>query len=133
MSTTKTAKASVKRSKIKKKLSAVRLYVKARYNNCLVTATDMEGKVLAWSSAGKVGFKGSRKATPFASQKATEDLIEMVKDTGATSAHLFISGGGMGRDSFLRTIQASDLHIESIKDTNGFPHGGVRKKKERKP
>lgn len=131
---TKTVKARANKTtkKVKiKKLNVVRIFLKAQFNNSIITLTDMEGKVLAWSTSGKMGFKGSRKSTPFASQKATEDVLEKIKDTGATSAHVFVWGAGMGRDSFLRTLQASDINIESITDVTGFPHGGPRKKRPR--
>ena len=116
----------------KKKLTIARLLLKAAYNNSIVTLADMNGKVLAWSSAGKSGFKGTRKSTPFAAQKATEDMIAKAKEMGVTTFHLQINGAGMGRDSFIRSVQASEVPIESIKDTTGFPHGGVRKKQESK-
>jgi len=127
----KTNKAA-KSSKLKRKLPIVRICLSAGFNNSIVTLTDMEGKVLSWASSGKSGFKGSRKSTPFASQKATEEILEKVRDLSASSVHLVIHGAGMGRDSFLRTIQGTDLQIESIVDTTGFPFGGVRKKLRRR-
>ena len=121
-----------KKSKIKKKLSVVKIHLKAEFNNNIVTLTDMEGQVLAWSSSGKQGFKGSRKSTPFAAQKATEEILERIGETGASSAHLIIEGAGMGRDSFIRTLQSSSISIESINDITGFAFGGARKKQQRK-
>jgi small subunit ribosomal protein S11 len=120
------------KKKAKQKHPIVRLCIKANFNNSIVTATDLEGKVLAWSSAGKIGFKGTKKSTPFAAQKATEDLLEKVKAFDTSSAHLIIKGAGMGRDSFLRAIQASGLQIESVRDATGFPFGGVRPKPRRR-
>lgn len=120
------------KKKIKQKHSIVRICIKANFNNSIITATDLEGKVLAWSSAGKAGFKGSKKATPFAAQKATEELLDKVKEYEASSVHLIIEGAGMGRDSFLRALQASGLQIDSIKDATGFPFGGVRSKPRRR-
>jgi small subunit ribosomal protein S11 len=131
---TKTKKDSkvVKKPKLKKKLSMVKIFLNAGFNNSIISLTDMEGKVIAWSSSGKKGFKGSRKSTPFASQSATEEILEKIQELGATSAHILIKGAGMGRDSFIRTIQATSLVIESINDLTGFPFGGVRKKQQRK-
>lgn len=130
--TTATKKTAARKKVIKKKLSVAKLYLKAAYNNSIVTLTDLEGHVLAWSSAGKSGFKGTRKSTPFAAQKATEEMIAKAKEMGVTTLHLEINGAGMGRDSFIRSVQASELTIETIKDTTGFPHGGVRPRQERK-
>jgi small subunit ribosomal protein S11 len=121
-----------KKTKIKRKLAIVKIHLKAEFNNNIITLTDMEGLVLAWSSSGKQGFKGSKKATPFAAQKATDEIIEKIKETGALSAHLIIEGAGMGRDSFVRTIQSSPIQIESINDITGFAFGGVRRKQQRK-
>lgn len=132
MAVKKTAKTISKKTKIKQKLSTVKVHLFAGFNNSIITLTDMEGKALAWSSSGKQGFKGSKKSTPFAAQKATEEILEKIKETGASSVHLFIKGAGMGRDSFIRSIQASELSIESINDVTGFPFGGIRKKQQRK-
>lgn len=120
-----------KKTKLKKGLNTVKISLKAGFNNNIITLTDMEGNVLAWSSAGKMGFKGSRKSTPFAAQKATEEIVELLEDAGVSSAHLVIWGAGMGRDSFVRTIQGSDLSIESITDKTGFAHGGPRMRSQR--
>ena len=122
----------VKRNKLKKKLAAINIYLRAEFNNTIVTLTDLNGKVVAWSSSGKVGFKGSRKSTPFAAQKVTEEILEQVKMLDASSANIIIKGAGMGRDSFIRTIQSSDLQINSIKDATGFPFGGPQLRKPRR-
>ena len=121
-----------KKTRIKKKYPIVRLFLRAEFNNTIITLTDLDGRVIAWTSSGKIGFKGSKKATPFASQKATEEILEKVGMVESSSVHIVIKGAGMGRDSFLRTIQSSDLQIESIKDVTGFPFGGVRLKKRRR-
>lgn len=122
-----------KKVKVKKiKLPIARLFFRAEFNNSILTLTDLEGKVIAWSSAGKSGFKGSKKATPFAAQKAVEDVLEKLKTYETLSVHLVIKGVGMGRDAFLRAMQASGLQIESIKDLTGFPFGGARAKKRRR-
>lgn len=129
---TTTIKTTARKKANKKKLNVAKLYLKAAYNNSIVTLADLEGNVIAWSSAGKSGFKGTRKSTPFAAQKATEEMVTKAKELGVTSLHLVINGAGMGRDSFIRSVQASDLAIETIKDTTGFAHGGARPRQERK-
>jgi small subunit ribosomal protein S11 len=122
----------VKKAKIKQKFPLLKIFMRAELNNSIVTLTDLDGKVLAWSSAGKSGFKGSKKSTPYAAQKATEEILDKLKAYDTSTVHITIWGAGMGRDSFLRTIQGTDLQIESIKDVTGFPHGGARPKKRRR-
>jgi small subunit ribosomal protein S11 len=132
MATAKVKTKLNKKSKIKQKYPIVRIFLRAEFNNTIVTLTDLEGKVIAWSSAGKVGFKGAKKSTPFAAQRATEEILEKVKAVEASSLQLVIWGAGQGRDPFLRTIQATDLQIDSIQDVTGFPHGGVKSKNKRR-
>jgi small subunit ribosomal protein S11 len=117
----------VKKVKAKKlKIPLAKIFLKANFNNSIITLTDLEGKVLAWSSSGKMGFKGSKKSTPFASQKATEDVLLAAKTYEVSTVHLQINGGGMGRDSFIRAVQAA------IKDTTSFPFGGPTLRKRRR-
>jgi small subunit ribosomal protein S11 len=130
------AKAKVttaKKAKVRKiKVPIAKLYLKANFNNSIVTLTDLNGAVLAWSSSGKSGFKGSKKSTPFAAQKATEEVLAAAKSFETNSIHIEINGAGMGRDAFIRAIQASNLQIDSIKDTTSFAFGGVTLKKRRR-
>ena len=128
----KTAVKSRKKSRVKVKLPIARVFMRAEFNNSIITLTDLQGKVYAWSSAGKIGFKGSKKSTPFAAQKATEEIIEKLKEYDTSTIHLEVWGAGMGRDAFLRAIQATDLQVESIKDVTGFPFGGVKPRKRRR-
>jgi small subunit ribosomal protein S11 len=121
-----------KNSRLKQKFPIVRICLKANANNSLVVLTDLEGKIISWCTSGKAGFKGAKKATPFAAQKVTEEIVEKAKIVEATSAHIIINGGGMGRDSFLRAIQSSGIQVESICDTTGFPHGGPKKTNRRR-
>ncbi len=121
-----------KKVKIKQKYPLLRLFLRAELNNSILTLTDLDGKVLAWSSAGKCGFKGSKKSTPFAAQKATEEILDKLKAYEASSVQIVIWGAGMGRDSFLRSLQTMDIQIESIKDVTGFPFGGPKPKKRRR-
>jgi small subunit ribosomal protein S11 len=132
MAKAKTA-ATAKKVKAKKiKVPIAKLYLKANFNNSIVTLTDLNGAVLAWSSSGKSGFKGSKKSTPFAAQKATEEVLAVAKNYETNSIHIQINGAGMGRDAFIRAIQASNLQIDSIKDTTSFAFGGVTLKKRRR-
>ena len=126
------ADTKVKKIKSKKKFSVVKVSLNARFNNSIITLTDLQGNVIAWSSSGRVGFKGSKKSTPFAAQKATEEILDKIKSVEASSAHIVIKGAGMGRDSFLRSLQNSDIQVESIRDITGFPFGGVLPKKRRR-
>jgi small subunit ribosomal protein S11 len=123
---------TTKKSKSKLKFPIVKIYLKANFNNSIISITDMEGNVLTWSSSGKVGFKGTKKSTPFASQKATEEIIEKAKAMDVSTVHLVINGAGMGRDSFIRAMQNTDFEIATITDTTGFPFGGVRARKRRR-
>ena len=129
---TNTKKVVTKKAKVKKKFPAVRIYLTANLNNTIITLTDTNGGVLAWSSSGKVGFKGSRKSTPFAAQKVAEDVLEKAKAFDAQSVDIFINGVGMGRDSLIRTVQNIDMQINSIVDTTSFAFGGVKPKKRRR-
>ncbi len=121
-----------KNSRLKKKYPIVRINFKAKFNNSIITVSDLENNVLMWSSSGKVGFKGSKKATPFASQKTTEDILEKLKTLETTNVQIILNGAGMGRDSFIRSIQNSGLQVDLIKDTTGFPFGGITLKKKRR-
>jgi small subunit ribosomal protein S11 len=123
---------TVKKTKIKQKFPILRIALRAELNNSIITLTDLDGKVLAWSSSGKCGFKGSKKSTPFAAQKATEEVLDKAKAFDASTLHIELWGAGMGRDSFLRTLQGADFKIDSIKDTTGFPFGGPKPKKRRR-
>jgi small subunit ribosomal protein S11 len=123
---------TVKKTKIKQKHPILRVFLRAELNNSIITLTDMEGRVLAWSSSGKCGFKGSKKSTPFAAQKATEEILDKAKSFDTSTLHIELWGAGMGRDSFLRTLQGTDFKIDSIKDITGFPFGGPKPKKRRR-
>jgi small subunit ribosomal protein S11 len=119
--------------KIRRKLSLAKIYINAAFNNTIITLADPNGQVLAWSTSGKMGFKGSRKSTPFASQKAVEEILEKLNETGATAVDIIVKGVGSGRDQAIRTISANQsLEIQSIHDVTPVPHGGVRPKKRRR-
>lgn len=107
-------------------------HVQATFNNTLVTICDPEGGVLAWSSAGRSGFKGSRKGTPFAAQVAAQSAAQMARDLGVQSVDVQVKGPGGGRESAVRSLQAAGISIKSIRDVTPIPHNGCRPKKARR-
>ena len=107
-------------------------YVKASYNNTLVTLTDQSGNVLSWSSAGINGFKGPKKATPYAASVIVRDAVEKSKVYGLKDVNVFVKGVGMGRESAVRGLNANGLNVLAIKDVTPIPHNGCRKRKPRR-
>lgn len=109
-----------------------RVYIKASYNNTLITVTDSRGNVLGWASAGSLGFSGPKKATPFAASKVISALAEKLKKTGLSSVEVFVHGVGSGRDSAIRSLANQGFNVLSIKDVTPIPHNGPRPKKVRR-
>lgn len=134
--TAKTPAAAVassgKKKKSKIKLSRGKIYIQSTYNNTIVTVTDPMGNVIGWGSAGRTGFKGSKKSTPYAAQKTMEDTIARVKDSGLKEVDVYLKGIGTGRESAIRALQGSGFEILTIQDQTPIPHGGVRPKKARR-
>ncbi|MFH0988211.1 MAG: 30S ribosomal protein S11 [Parcubacteria group bacterium] len=133
----KTGKADAKKIKARKKkakknVTVGRAYVQATYNNTIVTLTDASGNVLSWSSAGLNGFKGPKKATPFAASIITRDAVEKAKACGLKDVSVFVKGVGMGREGAVRALNANGLNILSIKDITPIPHNGCRRPRPRK-
>jgi small subunit ribosomal protein S11 len=126
------AKAAVSGSKKSKRIEEGRVYVNASYNNTVVTVTDMKGNVVAWASAGGLGFSGPKKATPFASSKVIAALAEKVKATGPEKISIIVKGVGSGRDSAIRSLINQGFNVLSIKDATPIPHNGPRAKKVRR-
>ncbi|MEK7475509.1 MAG: 30S ribosomal protein S11 [Candidatus Coatesbacteria bacterium] len=108
------------------------VHVRATFNNTIVTITDASGKVIAWSSAGSVGFKGARKGTPFAAQLAAETAAKKALDSGVKEVSILVKGPGVGREAAMRAIQAAGLEISLIKDVTPIPHNGCRPPKRRR-
>jgi small subunit ribosomal protein S11 len=129
---TATATAPVKRKKSKIKLTRGKIFVQSTYNNTIITVTDLNGNVVGWGSAGRTGFKGSKKSTPYAAQKTMEDTLARLKESGLTEVDVYVKGIGTGRESAVRALQGSGLNILTIKDETPIPHGGVRPKKARR-
>lgn len=108
------------------------VFISATFNNTVVTITDPQGNVIAWSSAGCKGFKGSRKSTPFAAQVAAQTAAETAKEMGFRSAQVMLRGPGSGRESALRALQSAGIAVTLIKDITPIPHNGCRAKKRRR-
>jgi len=109
-----------------------RVYVQSTYNNTLITICDSRGDALAWASAGALGFKGPKKATPYAASKTIETLMEKIKKTGLRDVDVFVKGIGSGREAAVRALATHGLNIMSIKDVTPVPHNGCRPKKVRR-
>lgn len=121
------------RKKQRRSIPAGQLHIQATFNNTIITFTDKKGAVLAASSAGACGFRGSKKGTAYAAQIASEKASETVKAFhGMKSVDVFVKGVGLGRDAAVRALGGYDMTVESIKDVTGVPHGGVRPKKARR-
>ncbi|NIS74865.1 MAG: 30S ribosomal protein S11 [Deltaproteobacteria bacterium] len=126
------AKPSRGKKRIKKNIPTALAHIKATFNNTVITITDMDGNTIAWSSAGSMGFKGSRKSTPFAAQMAAEDVARKAMDNGVRTVTVYIKGPGSGREAALRTLQAAGLKINYIRDVSPIPHNGCRAPKRRR-
>ena len=123
----------VKKRKVKRNVEQGRIYIKATFNNTIMTITDAQGNAIGWSSTGVHGFKGSRKSTPFAARVAADDALKKAVESGMKSVDVFVKGPGSGRESALRPISAiEDMRITSINDITPVPHNGCRPPKQRR-
>lgn len=124
---------AIKSKKAKKEVGLGKVYVSASFNNTLVTVTNVKGETLAWSSSGAVGFKGTRRATPYAATTAIEKVMAKVKnESGVDEVEMYIKGPGPGRDAALRAIRSTGIKISLIADVTPVPHNGPRPKKKRR-
>ena len=123
---------SKKKKAIKTNVGHGRAYIQATFNNTIVTVTDQNGDVLGWSSAGSVGFKGPKKATPYAAQQVVKSVAERVKDCGVKEVSIFVKGIGGGREGAIRAFHANGMQVLSIKDVTPIPHNGCRPPKRRR-
>ena len=125
-----------KKDKSKKRVVVVnkngQAHIKCSFNNIIISITNETGQVISWSSAGKMGFRGSKKNTPFAAQIATEDAVKSAYELGLRKVDIFIKGPGAGRDSAIRAIQNAGLDVISINDVTPLPHNGCRPPKRRR-
>jgi small subunit ribosomal protein S11 len=120
------------KKKVKKNIANGVVHIQSTFNNTIVTITDSGGNVVAWSSAGVQGFKGSRKSTPFAAQMAAEDAAKKAKENGMKTVEVYVKGPGPGRESALRALQATGFNVVMIKDVTPIPHNGCRPPKRRR-
>ncbi len=120
------------KKKEKKNISTGVVHIQSTFNNTIVTITDPVGNVVAWSSAGVQGFKGSRKSTPFAAQLAAEDAAKKAMEHGMKNVEVYVKGPGAGRESALRSLQAAGFNVLLIKDVTPIPHNGCRPPKRRR-
>ena len=126
-------KTTKKKKKIKRTVSQGKLYVHATFNNTIISCTDENGNVIAWGTAGKAGFKGSRKSTPYAAQIAASRVAENARTNyGLEKVDVFVKGIGSGRESAVRAFQNAGVYVNSIKDITPIPHNGTRPKKPRR-
>ena len=125
------AKTKVRR-KEKKNVLAGQAHIKSTFNNTIVSITDPSGAVISWASSGQVGFKGSRKSTPFAAQLAAEAAARRAQEHGMKKVDVFVKGPGSGRETAIRSLQAAGLEVGSIQDVTPSPHNGVRPPKRRR-
>jgi small subunit ribosomal protein S11 len=126
-----TVKAKQKK-KVRKNIQTGVAHISATFNNTIVSITDVSGNVVAWSSAGTCGFKGSRKSTPFAAQLAAENAAKKAQDHGMRTVQVFVNGPGSGRESALRALQSAGFKISLIRDVTPIPHNGCRPPKRRR-
>ena len=125
--------AQIKKRKVKRNVEQGRIYIKATFNNTIMTITDAQGNAIGWSSTGVHGFKGSRKSTPFAARVAADDALKKAVESGMKSVDVFVKGPGSGRESALRAISAIEgIRITSINDITPVPHNGCRPPKQRR-
>jgi small subunit ribosomal protein S11 len=118
--------------KVKRTLASGQVHIFATFNNTIVTVTDPGGNVVTWGSAGSAGFKGSRKSTPFAAQRAGEAAARKAMESGMRSVDVYVNGPGSGRESAIRSLQSAGLRIHMIRDVTPIPHNGCRPPKRRR-
>jgi len=120
------------KTEVPQKIKEGKVYISASYNNTIITLTDPQGDVLTWTSAGNIGFKGTKKATPFAASKVAEALAQTAKKLGVEKVEVLVKGIGSGRESAIRSLASRGLDITSIKDITPIPHNGCRPPKARR-
>ena len=128
----KPAKKKTFKKKEKRVVHSGIVHIQATFNNTIVTIADQEGQTISWSSAGSLGFRGSRKGTPFAAQQAASNAANMARDHGVRSVDVRVSGPGSGRESAVRALAAAGIEVRSIRDVTPIPHNGCRPPKRRR-
>lgn len=128
----KKARSTRRRRRERKNIERGQAHIKSTFNNTLITLTDLQGNAISWSSAGSLGFKGSRKSTPFAAQQAAEAAAKAAMEHGLKTVEVFVKGPGSGREAAIRSLQATGLEISMITDVTPIPHNGCRPPKRRR-
>lgn len=126
------APASTIKSKARRKVKVGIIHITSTYNNTLISVTDTQGAVLAWSSSGRAGFSGTRKATPYAAMQAVANIVEQIKPFGMEEAQIIVKGIGSARDSAIRAFSTAGINITAIRDMTPIPHNGVRPPRRRR-
>ena len=126
------AKKSVKKRRDRKNVESGAAHIRSSFNNTIVTITDTHGNTISWASAGEMGFKGSRKSTPYAAQTAAETAARIAMEHGMKTVEVFVKGPGSGREAAIRALQTTGLNITLIKDVTPIPHNGCRPPKRRR-
>ena len=121
-----------RKRRVKKNVERGQAHINSTFNNTMVTLTDMQGNALSWAAAGQLGFRGSRKSTPFAAQEAAETAAKKAIDQGLKTVEVYVKGPGSGRESAIRSLQAAGLEVTMIKDVTPIPHNGCRPPKRRR-
>jgi len=124
--------ADKKKARLRKNVGKAVAHVKASFNNTIITVVDGSGQVIAWDSAGTIGYKGSRKSTPFAAQRAAEKVADKIKKMGVHELEVLVRGPGSGRESAIRALSNSGIEVKSIEDVTPLPHNGCRPRKRRR-
>ncbi|MEC9488711.1 MAG: 30S ribosomal protein S11 [Halanaerobium sp.] len=121
-----------RKKKVRKNVEKGQAHIRSTFNNTIISITDAEGNVVSWSSGGKLGYKGSRKGTPFAAQLAAEDAAKEAMEHGMREVEVYVKGPGSGRESAIRSLQGAGLEVSLIKDVTPIPHNGCRPPKRRR-
>lgn len=121
-----------KKKRVSKNIDKGQVHIKSSFNNTTITFTDLQGNTLSWCSSGKLGFKGSKKSTPFAAQQCVEDAAKVAKEHGIKSVEVYVKGPGNGRESAIRALQAAEISVTLIKDVSPIAHNGCRPPKVRR-
>ena len=121
-----------KKKRVSKNIDKGQVHIKSSFNNTLITFTDLDGNTLSWAISGKLGFKGSKKSTPFAAQQCVEDAAKVAKEHGIKSVEVYVKGPGNGREAAIRALQAAEIDVTLIKDVSPIAHNGCRPPKIRR-
>ena len=132
MASAKNGKKVIRRRREKKNVERGQVHIRSSFNNTMVTITDLEGNALSWASSGGLGFRGSRKSTPFAAQTAAETAAKAAMEYGLKTVEVYVKGPGQGREAAIRALQTAGLEVVMIKDVTPIPHNGCRPPKRRR-